>query len=190
MLAGIAATFGLWLAEINQQRRRLQTNCLAKLEEGEYTANIDSTQPIWRHSFDSTKFVCFVVTYYSKECKSWQSVPFCSYNALLKWFFWKVNSIHQLVVWSNLKEHRWRELWTGISSVVIELTGSVCKLLWAGSRSSIVVDRVVLWTQRPWRAVLHHHHLTFAIHRIRVLSNYGVEFPLWSASNNWFSVCK
>ena len=32
-----------------------------------------------------------------------------------------------------------------------QLTGSVCKQL---GRSSIIVDRVVLWTQRPWQAAL------------------------------------
>ena len=46
-------------------------------------------------------------------CALWQSCT-CSRQK----YFWKVNLTHRSAVWSNLKEHRWRELWTGISSVV------------------------------------------------------------------------
>ena len=68
-----------------------------------------------------------------------------------------------------------------------QLTGSVCKQL-SRLLSSIVVDRVVLWTQRPWQSPSS----DFCHPRNPCIVTlwYGVEFPLWSASTNWFSVCE
>ena len=204
-----APSFGLWLAEINQQRRRLQTP-VQSWRRGEYTANIP--QPMQAklrfmflhcyHNFDQTttpllanNVILMLLLQQSdnqvpvlaekrqrdthSKAEASNLCPLSKY-ALLKSFFFKGQSDPWVscVVKSERASVARTVDWNFLCS---QLTGSVCKQL---GRSSIIVDRVVLWTQRPWQALLH---IIWLLPATESVYHSTME---WSISTNWFSVWK
>jgi hypothetical protein len=76
----------------------------------------DNQVPVWAEQF------CKGGDTHSKDCPKAEDGNLANIICSPQKYFWKVSAIHRSVVWSNLKEHRWREL-----LLCSHLTGSVCK---------------------------------------------------------------